>query len=181
MHHYVHETEEDGVVTLEEQDIFNENAALLQSHPAVRRATYTDMWKKLQAAKGGDGKAVKKKVTEKKKPITRKKSEKIRRAGLPSAADWRDITVQRINEGYTAEALTERVCLKAKPKAKPRPSGAAQQKMYTSSGAICLKAAGSKLKEKMDEKKASAKPVKEKGPMVGKMLKLCKDMSVLSD
>ena len=53
--------------------------------------------------------------------------------------------------------------------------------MYTTSGAICLKAAGNKLKEKLTSTTASAKLVKEKGPMVGKMLKLCKDMSVLSD
>ena len=174
------ETEVDGVVTQEEQDIFNENAAMLQMHPAVRRATYTEMWKKLQEAKGEDGKAVKKKLKEK-KPSIFKKSEKIRRAGLPSSGDWRDITVQRINEGYTAEALAERVQLQAKPKGKARASGAAQLKMYTTSGAICLKAAGNKLKEKLTSKKASAKLVKEKGPMVGKMLKLCKDMSVLSD
>ena len=162
----------DGGWTMEEQEIFDENAALLQSHPTVRDAVYTKMWEKLKTAEGA--KEAKKNV--KKAPMKTKKSERIRRAALPTAEDWRGVTLAHMADGYSAEELAVRVPMQAKPKYK---SGALKRHFYKSTtGAICLKTVGAKLKEALEQKKVTSKMVKEKGSMVGKTLKLCKDLCV---
>ena len=162
-----------GKFTKEEQEIFDAHSALLQDHPAVRHAMYTEMLDKIEALdkpKKGLKKAVK---VRKKQP----KSEKIRRSKANANYRWRTQAAQYLSEGYTPEEIAERIVLKAGKK-KTRNSGSCRKKVKTATGAICLKAAAEKLKLHLADKKMTAatkKMITKLGPMVGKKLKLKKD------
>jgi hypothetical protein len=177
--------DEDGKITAEEQDIFDEHYAALQNHPAIRHAQYTHMYEQLETVKAKKGS---KKAALKKKDAKQKlgaKSAKIRRAKMNANFAWKLKAAQYLSEGYTAEDIAGRVLLKARPKAAPKQkSGQKKMKMYSGSGTICLKAAAAKVKDlktkEKEEVKATAKLILELGPMVGKKVLLHKEAKIFS-
>ncbi len=163
------------LITVDEQELFNQDQALLQDHPKVRAASYRD----LVAVSGDLAKAKLSKAIGK---SAEKKRARIRakEARRPLHPDYLGKCRQYLKEGMSTENLAERVVLKAKKNKKKAPRTAAHlaKTHIKKLSKMAVSAAKRARKARTLELSAVAPLDKElqAGPLVGKAVRVCKDL-----
>ena len=97
-------TEKSVLITVDEQEIFDEQGSMLQQHPSVREKVYQNMLERVKSMKGSLGPLKGQKQWEKSRRRARAKEAK-----RPLHIDYLDKCRQYMKEGLSAEELAERV------------------------------------------------------------------------
>ncbi len=175
-------TEKSILITVDEQEIFNENASMLQNHPAMREKIYQNMLESLAKGKVKEealGKAMEK--------ARSRGTVRAQEAKAPLHSEYWKKARQYMKEGMSREELAARVPASAK-KYKYRKgrrgktsfmAKSIKHKLSKMSKYILKKKSKQSKKVMKKKKKASLEEEVEfdAGPMVGKKVRVVKEQT----
>ena len=163
-------TQKSVVITVDEQELFDEYGAMLQQHPSVREKVYQNMLEKVKAVQGSLGPLKGQKQWEKNQRRARAKEAKAH-----LHIDYLDKCRQYMKEGLTAVELAERIVPKTKRKSKGKKIKGKGAEMWRKLQVKCGKMRKSILLKRNKKKDTMPKEL-EAGPLEGKRVRVCKDL-----
>ena len=164
-------TDKSVLITVEEQEIFDEHGSMLQQHPSVREKVYQNMLEKVKAVQGSLGPLKGHKQWEKNQRRARAKEAKAH-----LHIDYLDKCRQYMKEGLTAVELAERIVPKTKRKSKGKKIKGKGAEMWRKLQVKFGKMRKSLLLKRNKKKDPMPKNEElEKGALEGKTVRVYKD------
>ena len=174
------------LITVDEQDLFDEHASMLQNHPKYREAVYTKMLEDMGQQMKTNPQAIGKIVERARQRIRAKEAKR------PLHSDYLKKVSQYIKEGTSRLELFDRLTLKAKKRKNRQGEGRMANKGAYKKAAAMGKGILAKAKKnckkflqrkKDGKKKGGIEDAEEfkQGPMVGKTVRVCEDPGRLAN